>query len=773
MAEAAERKDVGYKTIQLLKKEQLGSGAYGMVCKAKCDELVCAAKIIHKTLVMPAEGQGHVSRGKEHRHPVKRFEQECEFLSTIRHPNIIQYLGTCTDPASGQVVLLMELLDSDLTSFLEKLPDPLPFHKQVNICHDIALALAFLHSHNIAHRDLSGKNILMIADIRAKVTDFGMATLINLSPQQLNCHPSPTTCPGTEVYMPPEALLVSELRPQAGRSELEKIDSFSFGVITLQILTRKYPNPGRRQKLVEEWHLGRSKESILKNIPETECRKEHIEQVDLSHLLRQIFLDCLKDKPLKRPTAKQLCESLARLKRGVPYNKSVEAHNRDPDLEVRQIQTRPSRRVLRQSTKNLIELSHELRHNMAVFSEVQEFRDGLEKTIAEGEKTIKERDKTINEKELELMIVKEQLKKKTALNEQQKLDLKRMHAQYEEQSNELKQMKEKLESQEKLNATVHGKMGAIHEKEMEVQREKEQLKRKARQCERQRSEHKQVKEEQVTQEELNTIIHEKDKIIFENKVELKKLNEQLKEIETLNDQQGNKLKQMKEKASRAKVSREEFNATLQEKDGIIREKELEVERINEQLKKLCEELEQTKEMYRIQALKNGTVLSDLEFTELPIPPDILPDILEGTSKINDLNEDRESCHKLQPSQQSEAASANAPRNTESQGIKPATNKGDEEWRSLGSISHSIHRNDSEVIASGNTIYIAHKRSATIEALHAYNLHSTSQSGDLPDCPKKDYSLAIVDNLLTTIGGSGNSKKLYSLSCMGDEGASTQ
>ena len=761
--EAAERNGIGYKVIELLKGEQLGHGSYGIVCKARCDELICAAKIIHENL-MPVEGQGRVSRGKEHRHPMKRFEQECEFLSTIKHPNIIQYLGTWNDD-SGQPVLLMELLDSDLTKFLENASGPLPLHKQVNICHDIALALAFLHSHNIVHRDLSGKNILMIADVRAKVTDFGMATLINLSPQQLNRQPIPTTCPGTEVYMPPEALLVSDLRPQPGRSELEKIDDFSFGVITLQILTRKLPNPGLRQKLVEEWHLGRPKESVLKNIPEIERRKEHIDQVDSSHPLRQIVLDCLRDKPQKRPAAKLLCENLAKVKRSVPYSKSMEAQDQDP--EMRRTQTRPSRRGLRPATQSLVELSHEIKHNMAVLSEVQEFRDGLEKKIAEGEKIIKEREKAISEKDLGLKIVKKQLKEKTALTEQQKLDLTQMHVQYKEQSKEFEQTKEKLVSWEKLNTTVQGKMGEMHEKEMELQREKEQLKRKSRQCGQQRSEHKQVKEEQVTQEELNTIICEKDKIIHESKLELEKINKQLKE---LSDQQSNKSKQMKEKTSKAKVPRDEFDRAIQEKDHIIHEKELKLERVNEQLKKLCEELEQTKEMCKIQARKNGTFLSDLEFTELPIPPDILPDILEGTSKII---EEGYPHHMIQLSQQSEAVSANTPSSTDVQGTKDSTDKEGEEWQSLGSIVHSIHRKDSEVIVSGNTVYIASKRSTTIEALHAYNLHSTSQSGSLPDCPKNEYSLAIVDGILTTIGGSGSSKKLYSLCYTGEEGVNTQ
>jgi serine/threonine-protein kinase TNNI3K len=75
-----------YKSVQLLKDQCLGIGAYGAVCKAKCDDLVCAAKIIHPTLFDPTALQ-QVAPQREHRLPIRRFEQECEFMSAIRHPN--------------------------------------------------------------------------------------------------------------------------------------------------------------------------------------------------------------------------------------------------------------------------------------------------------------------------------------------------------------------------------------------------------------------------------------------------------------------------------------------------------------------------------------------------------------------------------------------------------------------------------------------------------------------------------------------------------------
>ena len=168
-------------------------------------------------------------------------------MSTIKHPNIVQCLGMHQDPDTGLPVLLMELMDESLTHYLENSTRLIPYHIQVNLSHDVTLALSFLHSNGITHRDLSSNNVLLIRDIRAKVTDFGMARLGDLNPQ-IN-YPTCTVCPGTDVYMPPEAV-------QDKPRYTEKIDSFSFGVILLQMLTRKFPNPGDRRRIVPSDHPG-------------------------------------------------------------------------------------------------------------------------------------------------------------------------------------------------------------------------------------------------------------------------------------------------------------------------------------------------------------------------------------------------------------------------------------------------------------------------------------------------------------------------------------
>ena len=214
-----------YRNFHINKSQQLGHGAYGAVYKAKCDQLPCAAKVLHPTILDPTDpGAGRI---------MQRFQQECAFLENITHPNIVQYLGMTKDPESRLPVLLMELLDESLTKMLERSQKPLAYFVQVNICHDIALAVAYLHSNDIIHRDLSSNNVLIMAKSRAKVTDFGMSKLAGAAPLSMT---SLTMCPGTLAYMPPEAL---KERPRYTK----KLDCFSEGVMMIQMCTRLWPEP--------------------------------------------------------------------------------------------------------------------------------------------------------------------------------------------------------------------------------------------------------------------------------------------------------------------------------------------------------------------------------------------------------------------------------------------------------------------------------------------------------------------------------------------------
>ena len=324
-----------YQRVELLKTESLGIGSYGAVCKAMCDDLPCAAKILHHTLFQfTAPGSTSVMR---------RFEQECHLLSAIKHPHIVQYLGTYHDPESRLPVLLMELMDESLTRFLERSHESIPYHTEVNLCHDIALALSYLHSNAIVHRDLSSNNVLLIAGSRAKVTDFGMVRLYDVNHSTAHLTPL-TLCPGTMAYMSPEAL-----RDQPVYTD--KLDSFSLGVLSVQIMTRQFPDPGDRFKIMEINHPRIPLGTVQVNVPEIERRQSHIDLIDPAHPLLLIAVDCLKDRDRERPSCHELCGYMSTLKSSTKYIESVQQS---------QVNTKPTQSANSESREREIQQSQQI-----------------------------------------------------------------------------------------------------------------------------------------------------------------------------------------------------------------------------------------------------------------------------------------------------------------------------------------------------------------------------------------------------------------------------
>ena len=292
-----------FERVELRRDKVIGVGSYGAVCKAKCDQLPCAAKILHTVLFkLKDPGSQNVLR---------KFVQECQLLSSVRHPNIVQYLGVSHDAESGFPVLLMELMDESLTQFLEQSQQPLPYHIQLDLCHDIALGLAYLHSNAIIHRDLSSNNVLLIGPgSRAKITDFGMSKLIESSSHMTQL----TRCPGTAVYMPPEAL-------RDPPSYSAKLDIFSLGALCVQIITRRFPDPSIGRLVVEDPHYPTGKIEVP--IPEIDRRRSDIKLVDSTHPLLPTAFKCLNDNDLERPYAKDICRKLDSLKETTAYEKSL------------------------------------------------------------------------------------------------------------------------------------------------------------------------------------------------------------------------------------------------------------------------------------------------------------------------------------------------------------------------------------------------------------------------------------------------------------------
>ena len=351
-------RELGYGAVEIYSEETLGVGSYGKVCKAKCGQLPCAAKLLHDTL-FSTNNPGNSKF-------VERFEQECMFLKEIKHPNIVQFLDSLRDLQSRRLVFLIELMDESLTGFLERSTGPLPYHTQLNICHDVGLAMAYLHSNNIIHRDLSSNNVLLIGEgSRAKVTDFGMSKLESINP-----HMTPLTlCPGTHTYMPPEALTTP---PRYSN----KLDCFSHGVLTIQIVTREFPNPGDAQVTIQDMRYPTGKVHVP--VPEIERRKKDIDLVDPNHPLLPLALHCLKDDDTERPSADELCGRLATLKGEQMYTHRVE-QSREQSMSVQTLQQR-----IRERDGELarVRISHQ--------QQVQVIRNELERARANHETELRQ-----------------------------------------------------------------------------------------------------------------------------------------------------------------------------------------------------------------------------------------------------------------------------------------------------------------------------------------------------------------------------------------------
>ena len=336
------------RNVRLFKNDTLGSGSYGVVCKAMWGQRLCAAKLLHP-IFFQSNDPGFVTTKR-------MFEQECRFLNDMKHPNIVEYLGTSHDPDSGLLVLLMELMDESLTHFLERSQQPLAYHIEVDLCHNIAQALAYIHSKDIIHRDLSGNNVLLLAG-RAKITDFGMSKLLDANRRMTPL----TLCPGTLAYMPPEALSEPPVYSK-------KIDCFSFGVLQIQIMTRQFPDPGPAMRVVQD---SRSPTGTIKMpVLDRERRKSHIDLIDPTHTLLPTALSCLSYTEKDRPSAQDLCRQLAAFKEAPRYIQGMQAQQiyqlqlqlqtKDQQLQDSQRRTHTLQQELQTKDQQLQQLSHQV-----------------------------------------------------------------------------------------------------------------------------------------------------------------------------------------------------------------------------------------------------------------------------------------------------------------------------------------------------------------------------------------------------------------------------
>ena len=269
----------------------LGSGAYAEVVEYEFRGLICVGKKVHRLLYEEASPAEKAAL-------LRRFEEECELLSQLHHPNIVQFLGIHMEQGSVLPVLVMECLPTgNLSGYLDK-HGPLPNNTSYGILRDVALGLRYLHEHAppIIHRDLSANNVLLTISLSAKISDLGVAKILNLSPSGMP-HYMSTKAPGTPCYMPPEALMA---RP----NYTIKIDSYSFGVLILHVFCGEWPFP------TDTFQPDPKVEGGIIAVSEVDRRAEYLEQLGAVHPLLGLIHQCLNNVARHRPEAANILQQI-------------------------------------------------------------------------------------------------------------------------------------------------------------------------------------------------------------------------------------------------------------------------------------------------------------------------------------------------------------------------------------------------------------------------------------------------------------------------------
>jgi tRNA A-37 threonylcarbamoyl transferase component Bud32 len=200
----------------------LGQGAMGIVYKARDRELDRVVAI--KTIQRP-DANGAVAADFEA--IAARLSREAMAAARLSHPGIVTVYDV--GHFSGMPYVVMEYFTGrTLTELLEA--GPLSPDRAVDVALQVCHALAYAHGQGVVHRDVKSSNIMVDADWHAKLTDFGVARIVDKPANEAGM------MIGTPAYMSPE-------QARGGVTDARS-DLFSVGVVLYEALTGGTPFPG-------------------------------------------------------------------------------------------------------------------------------------------------------------------------------------------------------------------------------------------------------------------------------------------------------------------------------------------------------------------------------------------------------------------------------------------------------------------------------------------------------------------------------------------------
>ncbi|RLN83504.1 hypothetical protein BBO99_00002077 [Phytophthora kernoviae] len=215
----------------VLIKEELGEGTFGCVYAASWKETRVAVKKI--TL------QGDTKS------IVTSFGSEASVMAQLRHPNVVMFMGVMVHPEF--VGLVMELCPKgSVYSVIHSDEVKIDWSLLLRMMVDSSRGMHFLHSSKppILHRDLKSVNLLIDADWRCKVSDFGLSKLKAFRGDQVESGIPVTPSAGASVNVPRVFIGSSVwIAPEVfkGEEHTEKADVYSFGVIIFEALSNVVP----------------------------------------------------------------------------------------------------------------------------------------------------------------------------------------------------------------------------------------------------------------------------------------------------------------------------------------------------------------------------------------------------------------------------------------------------------------------------------------------------------------------------------------------------